>query len=469
MFSSPFNHCNYNDWVLVFEDEFNGHAIDLSTWCLRPWGEGAMYGFGKEQEYNTLDNVVVENGIMKIVALQDAIFRRAISYMPDSEILPDGLPNLRPYYFTSSNIWSKKEYSFGRFEAKIKIPKGKGLWPAFWLFGNEVRWNEIDIFEFWNESVAGIYTPNLLSKIINMTVHDDYDGDGETNKCQISYTGEDYSNDFHIYALEWEPNRIAWYVDGLLIREDYHYYNLLGQPADCAISALTPYTANKIYPVNPMHVIFNLAIQAGADNQPDSPNIFPAYMDIDWIRYYKRNSYSDVLVADSTMYPLNHLTYNSITGNTISIDCPYTIHQGNQLYVVSATEVMLSSGFYVEEGGTFVAKINENTNSKNTDTTTLIKKKTINNIESDYTTPNVYIYPTMNQGFINIDVAPTFSFTELKVTVFNMLGNKILFQTLCEGKNYGINISNFPDGIYIVQVATSQGEILKTEKIIIAK
>ncbi len=112
MFSSPFNHCNYNDWVLVFEDEFNGHAIDLSTWCLRPWGEGAMYGFGKEQEYNTLDNVVVENGIMKIVALQDAIFRRAISYMPDSEILPDGLPNLRPYYFTSSNIWSKKEYSF---------------------------------------------------------------------------------------------------------------------------------------------------------------------------------------------------------------------------------------------------------------------------------------------------------------------------------------------------------------------
>lgn len=169
MFTSSFNQCNYNDWVLVFEDEFNGNSLDLSTWQLRPWAEGSLYGFeGKTQEYNTLDNIIVGNGIIRIFALQDTIIRRAMSYLPDSEILIDGLPNLREYHFTSSNIWSKKEFTAGRLEARIKIPKGKGLWPAFWLYGNNDRWNEIDIFEFWNEkNIAGVYVPSLLSKVIN--------------------------------------------------------------------------------------------------------------------------------------------------------------------------------------------------------------------------------------------------------------------------------------------------------------
>ena len=113
--TASFNQCNSNKWVLVFEDDFNGEYLNLSVWQLRPWGEGALYGNGGlTQEYNTLDNIVIENGIFKIVTHRDTIIRRAIHYKPDSEILSDGLTNLRPYFFTSSNIWSLKQFEFGK-------------------------------------------------------------------------------------------------------------------------------------------------------------------------------------------------------------------------------------------------------------------------------------------------------------------------------------------------------------------
>lgn len=469
MFYSSFNHCNNNEWVLVFEDEFYGNTLDLSTWWLRPWGAGSLYGSnGPTQEYNTLDNTIVENGVIRIFALQDSIVCKAISYLPDDEILSDGLPNLRPYYFTSSNIWSKKEFEFGKIEARIKIPKGKGLKPAFWMYSGDVRWNEIDVFEFWNEHIAGLYSPGLLSKVINMTAHYDYDNDGQTNMCHTAYTGEDFSNDFHIFALEWEPNRIAWYVDGNCLREDYHYYDLLGRPANCNISAYTYYTKNRIFTINPMNIIFNLAIQNG-DGQPDSPTIFPANMYVDWIRYYKRGSNSNVSVTDSTLYPLNSSIYNSIVGNTIDINCPYTINQGNQLSAVATSEIVLYPGFYVENGGIFSASINDNSNSKTTDTINKLKKTVIDETVTDIPQIDINIYPTLNQGFVIIETTPNCPFTEVCAVVYDMLGHRILSQSLCGDNEYTVNLSNCPNGAYIIQIINKEGVIIKTTKIVISK
>ena len=470
MFPYSFNQCNNNEWVLVFEDEFNGNTLDLLTWVLRPWGAGALYGSGgPTQEYNTLDNITVENGNARIFALQETIVRRAIAYLPDSEVLSDGLPNLRPYYYTSSNIWSKKEFEFGRIEARIKIPKGKGLWPAFWLYGSDSQWNEVDIFEFWNEFVAGIYTPSLLSKVINMTVHYDYDGDGQTNLCHTKYTGDDFSEDFHIYALEWEPNKIAWYVDGNCLREDFRYYNLIGQPAGCNLSAFSYYTKNRIFPVNPMYIIFNLAIHNGVDNQPNDPTIFPAYMDVDWIRYYRRGSNNDLSITDPIMCPLNTVIYNSIIGNTISFNCPYIINNGNQLSAVASSEIALSSGFYVEEGGLFVAKINENISSKATNNTDELTTNKIEVLETVSSLPDISIYPTIGQGCINIGISSCYSLSELYVVVFDIAGNTILSQSLCGDNMYNINLPNSPNGLYVVQVIDSQGCVLKTEKVILSR
>lgn len=471
IFIHPFNQCNYNEWVLVFEDDFNGNSLDLSTWQLVQWTEGSLYGFeDKSQEYNTLDNIVVENGAIKIFALQDTIIRRAISALPDSEILPDGLPNLRPYYFTSSNIWSKKKIEYGRVEARIKIPKGKGLWPAFWLFGGNDRWNEIDIFEFWNESIAGIYTPGLLSKVINMTAHYDYDNDGQTNMCHTKHTGEDYSEDFHIYALEWEPNRIAWYIDGNCLREDFRYYNVLGQPAGCTLYANTIYVKNNIFPVNPMNIVYNLAIQNISEGQPDDPVIFPANMYVDWVRYYRRGSNNNVSITDSTMCPLDTDTYNSIVGNTISFSCPYTINQGNQQCAVATNEVILSSGFCVEDGGAFVAMIDDNSDLRASDTTEELRKGTTANVKPKSPISNVSIYPTVNQGLFRVEISPDDFLSDVYyVVICDMSGNKVLTQSL-HGKNtYSINVPECPNGLYVVQVIGNDGVVLKVDKIIISR
>ena len=469
-FNHSFNQCNSNEWVLVFEDDFNGNSLDLSTWQLVQWTEGSLYGYeNKSQEYNTLDNVTVENGIIKIFALQDTILRRAISALPDSVILSDGLPNLRPYYFTSSNIWSKKKIEYGKIEARIKIPKGKGLWPAFWLFGGDDRWNEIDIFEFWNEPPEGTYNPNLLSKVINMTAHYDYNNDGQTNMCHTNYTGEDYSEDFHIYALEWEPNRIAWYIDGICIREDFRYYNVLGQPAGCNLSVNTLYLRNKIFPVNPMNIVYNLAIQNVTKGQPDDPTIFPANLYIDWIRYYRRGSNNDINITDSTTYPLNTITYNNIVGNTISFNCPYMINQRNQQCAVAATEVLLSSGFCVEEGGVFFATIDDNSSLRASDTTDILKKSIIDNVKEESPLPNVSIYPTINQGFFSIEISPNDLIYDIYVEVYDMSGNKVLSQSLHGKNSYYINIPNCPNGLYVIQLINNNGVVLKTEKIIISR
>lgn len=358
MFNHSFNQCNNNDWVLVFEDEFNGTVLDLSTWWLRPCCAGSLSGLeDKTQEYNTLDNVVVENGMIKIFARQDTIVRRAMSYLPDTVILLDGLPNLREYHFTSSNIWSKKEFEFGRVEARIKIPRGKGLRPAFWLYGGDIRWNEIDIFEFFNENTQGVY----------------------------------------------------------------------------------------------------------------DPTIFPANMYVDWIRYYKRGSNSNVSVTDSTLYPLDSSTYNSIVGNTINISCPYTINQGNQLSAVAASEIVLSPGFYVENGGVFSATIDNNSSSRSTDSTNNLKKKTIEETEMNVSQTDVNIFPTVNQGFFNIEISRDNSYTEVCVVVYDMLGNRILFQSLRGNNAYTVNLTNYPDGVYVVQITDKEGVILKTNKIVISR
>lgn len=469
LFNSMINQCNNNEWVLVFEDDFNGNLFDSSTWQLRPCGEGSLYGSGgKTQEYNSLDNVIVGDGFIRIVALQDTIIRKAISYKPDYEILSDGLPNLREYYFTSSNIWSKKEFEYGKIEARIRIPRGKGFWPAFWLYGGDIRWNELDIFEFWNENIAGTFAPNLLSKVINMTAHYDYDNDGQTNMCHTKYTGVDYSNGFHIYSLEWEPNRIAWYVDGNCLREDFRYYNMSGQPAGCYLYENTVYIPNAIFPVNPMNIIYNLSIQNGIDNQPNDPSVFPAYMDIDWVKYYKRGSSQDLVITDSTIIPLSTVLFNSIIGNTISFYCPYTIHQGNQMSAVANTEIMLSSGFCIEEGGTFIARI-DNLNSKNTEKSEELKTYIIDEVESSLPPLDVDIYPTISQGVLNVEFTSHSLFSEYHLVLFDILGNQV-FSKILQGDNiYRINIPNCSKGIYIVQISDNHGVVLKTNKIFFSK
>ena len=467
---SSFNQCNHNEWIIVFEDNFNGYSLNASTWQLRPWGEGALYGNGgSSQEYNTLDNVEVGDGVLKIVTRRDTIVRRAIHYKPDSEILSDGLANLRPYYFTSSNIWSVKQFEFGKLEARIRIPKGKGFWPAFWMYGGNVCWNELDVFEFWNEKTLGHYNSSLLSKILHMTAHYDYDHDGETNLCGTSHPGSDFSTNFHVYAIEWEPNKIAWYLDGNCLREDYRYYTIQGQTVGCDVSANTYYMINLIYPINPMNIIFNLAIQHNNDNDPDGSTVFPAYLEIDWVRYYKRGSSENVSISDSSLMPLSNSNYNSIIGAAISFNCSYTINQGNQLYAVANREIVLHPGFYAEEGCAFSAQINENTCLTSTDTLEPPKKLMSSSVVAEESLSLPRIFPTVTHGEINVEIPYQYIERQLYIKIVDINGRVKFSQYLQGSERYCINLVNCSNGMYMIQLLDNSHTIIKTEKIIISK
>ncbi|MBI4646073.1 MAG: family 16 glycosylhydrolase [Bacteroidia bacterium] len=178
LFSMP--PCNNGSYYLAFEDNFDGNSLDLSKWEIQPWGQGALQG-SANIEYYSLDNAIISHGTLKITAKKETVTRRAVSWMDDNEILSDGLPNLRTYEYTSSNIWTKKKFFNGKYEIRSRMPNGTGLWPAFWMFGGQ-RWNEIDVFD----NYSGINTFVTSAGF-------DYDNTGVAQGCNQSYSGYDFS------------------------------------------------------------------------------------------------------------------------------------------------------------------------------------------------------------------------------------------------------------------------------------
>ena len=274
--------CAEDKWSLEFEENFDGSKLNDSIWKNREYSQGSMSNEGVEV-YCTPDNITVENGICKIFAKTEMIERKAVNWKPDTLKLADGLPNLRTYYHTAAWIETKKNYKYGKFEIRCKIPKEKGFWPAFWMYGqkNDVN-NEIDVFEFWNPTnMVGKYNAKKLSKIHHMTVHYNKKMSGQ------SYQGPDFSKEFHTFSVVWDSTKIEWFVDGELKRSSTYYQTKRGKNIDCKdLKDGKTYYINPVFPKDEMSIIANLAIQTG-ENAPDT-DTFSTSFEIDYIKYYKK-------------------------------------------------------------------------------------------------------------------------------------------------------------------------------------
>ena len=274
------SYCSRGDWILTFEEDFSDSILDLEKW--QPVHEG-MLGGEAHCSYQTLDNLVIENGIAKLFANDEPILRRAINYKDSFEILSDGIQNLRWFNYSSTTIRTHKAFRYGYFEASCKIPKGMGFWPAMWMYGADAEngfdsttiSNEIDVFEFWRND----------SKNINMNVHI-----GE-NSCLEDRKGVDYSKDFHVYTMIWEPYKIEWYVDGELIRRYSRFYQM-GKEVGCQLNAWQCYE-EALFPLNPMLIYFDLYIDKIGGYLPDETTPFPSALEVDWVRYYERTDLQD--------------------------------------------------------------------------------------------------------------------------------------------------------------------------------
>lgn len=240
---------------LVLEDNFDvDGAPDPAIWGF-DIGTGEDQGLDRwgnnELQYYTsrTENVKVENGFLLITARKE---------------------NFQGSTHTSARLLTKGKFQqkYGRFEARIRLPFGQGMWPAFWMLGDDNNgadvWpqiGEIDIMENRGQQ------PTLITG----SVHGPGYSAGEAEGKEFVLEGDRFDTGFHVFGVEWGPNYINYYVDDVL-------YNQI-TPGDVA--------GEWVFNDRPFYMLLNLAVGGNFAGNPNAETKFPQTMLVDYIRVYK--------------------------------------------------------------------------------------------------------------------------------------------------------------------------------------
>ena len=234
---------------LIMSEEFDiDGAPDTSLWSYNTGTGNSGWGNNELQYYtDRSQNIKVEDGMLKITAVKETFMGSA---------------------YTSARILTKGKFEqkYGRIEARIKLPYGKGLWPAFWMLGansDTVIWpqcGEIDIMEYLGSKPTSIFG----------TVHGPGYSGGEAITKNYTLTNDRFDNDFHVFGIEWDENYINYYVDDVL-------YNQI-TPADVP----GEWVFNQ-----PFYIILNMAVGGNFPGSPNSSTVFPQTMMVDYVRVYQ--------------------------------------------------------------------------------------------------------------------------------------------------------------------------------------
>jgi len=253
---------NAQSWNLVWSDEFNNATINTKNWIYDTGGGG--WGNAELEDYSARpQNAVIWKGNLLIIGKKETYGNSGYT---SARMKTEGL----------------QSWIYGKIEARIKLPSGQGLWPAFWLLGDtisKVGWpqcGEIDIMECINVS------PEVYG-----TMH-------WYNAGNASYGGDTIPktvNTYHTYGVEWDSTAIRWTFDSV----QYWVGNI----------------ANNINNTNAFHkpffILLNMAIGGSWPGNPNSSTPFPDTMFVDWVRVYQKTKPSSVqeikMVPEISIYP----------------------------------------------------------------------------------------------------------------------------------------------------------------------
>jgi len=246
-------------WTVTWSDEFStadGSPPDSTKWTYDLGGNG--WGNQELESYTSRpENVQIQKGNLVISALQESFTGT------------DGIAR----NYTSSRLKTQNllAQAYGRFEARIKIPKGQGVWPAFWMLGDDItqkgwpKCGEIDIMENIGREPSinhgSLHAPSSVAPTSDLT-------------STISLpAGQKYSDDFHVYAVEWEPGTVRFYVDA----NNYATFTQSQWPAG----------GQWVFD-HPFFIILNVAIGGNWPGSPDATTQFPQQMLVDYVRVYSK-------------------------------------------------------------------------------------------------------------------------------------------------------------------------------------
>ena len=239
---------SYSGYSLAWSDEFNGTALDETAWSFETGNSG--WGNNELENYTSRsNNLTLQDGKLIIHALKE---------------------NYGGSSYTSARIKTqgKKEFKFGRIDIRAILPKGKGVWPALWMLGSNINsagWpacGETDIMELLGQEPAKIY--GTLHYGTSPSDH------GSKGTNYILSSGN-FSDQFHVFSLEWKQDQIKILVDD----------NLYLTVNNTDIGSYS-------YPFNaPFFFIFNVAVGGNWPGNPDASTYFPQWMIVDYVRVYQ--------------------------------------------------------------------------------------------------------------------------------------------------------------------------------------
>ncbi|MEP7322252.1 MAG: family 16 glycosylhydrolase [Saprospiraceae bacterium] len=293
---------------LVWSDEFNSTDLNLSNWSYQI-GDGCdinlcQWGNSELEWYtSTKENVLVSDGTLKLIAKQQTIQTRN---------------------YTSGRIRTnqKVDIKFGRIEARMKLPVGQGIWPAFWMlptdnvYGGWPTSGELDIMEYLG------HEPNK----IHGTIHFGNPApNNSSSTAEYTIQNTTFNSTFHDYALEWTEQEIKWFIDGYLYS-----------------SKSKSVVGNLKWPFDQkFHFVLNLAVGGGWPGNPNGSTVFPQTFEIDYVRVYDlvNQPYLEgkfqVLPGEKNIgFKLNNVPSNSLIEWTLPTGAKIASGQGTNSILV---------------------------------------------------------------------------------------------------------------------------------------